>query len=177
MWRSTGFPSRWRRASAWPCWGPSGCGKTTLLNIVAGFLTPDAGDVRVADVSMAAMPPHRRDMGMVFQDYALFPHLSVVENVEFGLRMRRIAGPIRRRQAEAALELVGLAGYGRARRPAALGRAASACRGRPRAGHSAAPAAVRRAAVQSGCAAARQHADGNPDAADAHRHLRLVRDP
>lgn len=92
--------------------GPSGCGKTTLLNIVAGFIEPDAGDIKVAGTSIAAVPPHRRGMGMVFQDYALFPHLSVMENVEFGLRMRGRPAAERRREAEQALALVGLAQLG-----------------------------------------------------------------
>jgi putative spermidine/putrescine transport system ATP-binding protein len=91
--------------------GPSGCGKTTLLNVVAGFLPADAGDVRIAGASLAAVPPHRRDMGMVFQDYALFPHLTVAENVAFGLRMRGVATSERRQLAERALDLVGLAGF------------------------------------------------------------------
>ncbi len=91
--------------------GPSGCGKTTLLNIVAGFLQPNAGDVRVDGKSMTNVPPHRRGMGMVFQDYALFPHLTVVENVEFGLRMRGVAAAARRKSAERTLDLVGLAGF------------------------------------------------------------------
>ena len=91
--------------------GPSGCGKTTLLNIVAGFLQADAGDVRIAGTSLAAVPPHRRDIGMVFQDYALFPHLTVAENVAFGLRMRGVATSERRQIAERTLDLVGLAGF------------------------------------------------------------------
>jgi ABC-type Fe3+/spermidine/putrescine transport system ATPase subunit len=92
--------------------GPSGCGKTTLLNVVAGFLQADAGDVRIAGTSLAAVPPHRRDIGMVFQDYALFPHLTVAENVGFGLRMRGVAAGERRQTAERVLDLVGLAGFG-----------------------------------------------------------------
>lgn len=92
--------------------GPSGCGKTTLLNIVAGFIRPDSGDVRIAGKRITETPPHRRDMGMVFQDYALFPHLSVVENVEFGLRMRGVQAIERRRMAEKALDLVSLSGLG-----------------------------------------------------------------
>ncbi len=92
--------------------GPSGCGKTTLLNIVAGFLDADGGDVVMAGASLRGVPAHRRDMGMVFQDYALFPHLSVRDNVGFGLRMRGVVPAKRRDEAEQALALVGLAGYG-----------------------------------------------------------------
>jgi putative spermidine/putrescine transport system ATP-binding protein len=82
--------------------GPSGCGKTTTLNLVAGFLAPDAGEIRIAGKDVARLPPHRRNTGMVFQSYALFPHLPVAENVAFGLRMRRLdRGTIARRAAEA----------------------------------------------------------------------------
>src|SRR5437588_3630854 len=69
--------------------GPSGCGKTTLLRIVAGLLAPDAGTVRLDGQDITARPPHRRDVGVVFQNYALFPHLTVAENVAFGLAARR----------------------------------------------------------------------------------------
>jgi ABC-type Fe3+/spermidine/putrescine transport system ATPase subunit len=69
--------------------GPSGCGKTTLLRIVAGLLQPDAGAVRLDGEDIIGKPPHRRDVGVVFQNYALFPHLTVAENVAFGLEARR----------------------------------------------------------------------------------------
>jgi putative spermidine/putrescine transport system ATP-binding protein len=69
--------------------GPSGCGKTTTLRMVAGFVTPDAGDVALDGRSILRAPPHRRDMGLVFQSYALFPHLTVARNIAFGLEMRR----------------------------------------------------------------------------------------
>ncbi len=92
--------------------GPSGCGKTTTLNMIAGFLTPDVGSIRLAGRTVDRLPSFRRDIGIVFQDYALFPHMSVADNVAFGLKMRRIAKPeIARRVAEA-LELVHLSGLG-----------------------------------------------------------------
>ncbi len=72
--------------------GPSGCGKTTVLNLIAGFETPDAGTIRIDAADVAGLPPHRREVGMVFQDYALFPHLTVRENVAFPLRVRGVAG-------------------------------------------------------------------------------------
>ena len=96
--------------------GPSGCGKTTLLRAIAGFVTPDAGEIALDGVSMAGVPPHRRPTAMVFQNYALFPHLSVAENVAFGLRERvRSERPARAAIAgrvERALDLVDLPGFG-----------------------------------------------------------------
>ena len=71
--------------------GPSGCGKTTLLRIIAGLLPPDRGTVRLDGEDITAKPPHRRDVGVVFQNYALFPHLTVAENIAFGLEARRVA--------------------------------------------------------------------------------------
>jgi spermidine/putrescine ABC transporter ATP-binding subunit len=92
--------------------GPSGCGKTTTLRAIAGFVTPDAGDVVIDGARVNAVPPHRRRVGMVFQHYALFPHRTVAQNVAFGLRMQGIdKADIARRVAEA-LALVQLPGYG-----------------------------------------------------------------
>jgi putative spermidine/putrescine transport system ATP-binding protein len=71
--------------------GPSGCGKTTTLRMIAGFLQPDAGDIRLDGSSILPLPPYRREMGIVFQSYALFPHLTVARNVAFGLEMRHLA--------------------------------------------------------------------------------------
>src|SRR5262249_24038758 len=70
--------------------GPSGCGKTTSLRMIAGFELPDSGRVHVAGRDITDLPVHKRDMGMVFQSYALFPHRTVAENVAFGLRMREV---------------------------------------------------------------------------------------
>ena len=72
--------------------GPSGCGKTTILRMIAGFVPPTAGDVRLDGRSITRLPPHKRDLGLVFQSYALFPHMSVTRNVAFGLEMRGIKG-------------------------------------------------------------------------------------
>ncbi len=90
--------------------GPSGGGKTTTLRIVAGFYPADRGDVYIGATRVNDLPPYRRHTAMVFQEYALFPHMTVVENVAYGLRMRRIAAPQIRRRVADALALVGLAG-------------------------------------------------------------------
>ena len=92
--------------------GPSGSGKTSLLRVVAGLEHPDEGDVRWDDQSILDVPPHKRGFGMMFQDYALFPHRSVAENVAFGLRMQRLPAAEIVGRTEAALDLVGLSGYG-----------------------------------------------------------------
>lgn len=73
--------------------GPSGCGKTTLLRAIAGFYTPDAGEIRFGERLVNHIPPHRRETGMVFQNYALFPHLSVFDNIAYGLRARKVPKP------------------------------------------------------------------------------------
>ncbi len=88
--------------------GPSGCGKTTLLRIIAGFTKPDSGMVWIGDVRLDALPAHRRDIGMVFQNYAIFPHLTVFDNVAYGLRARRVPDADIRRRVEEALRLVHL---------------------------------------------------------------------
>ena len=99
--------------------GPSGCGKTTTLRMIAGFITPDAGDIWFGDRLVTEVPPHKRNTAMVFQSYALFPHMSVADNVGFGLKMRKVAAPERDRQVAEALEIVGLTGLER-RRPGQL---------------------------------------------------------
>ena len=88
--------------------GPSGCGKTTALRILAGLETADEGSVRVGGKDLTQVPANRRDMGMVFQAYSLFPHLTALDNVAFGLRLRKVSTGDRRRQAGEMLELVGL---------------------------------------------------------------------
>ncbi len=92
--------------------GPSGCGKTTVLRMIAGFVEPDAGSVLVGDRDVTTLPPDKRGVGLVFQDYALFPHMSVRRNVEYGLRMRRLPAPERDERVSrvlAALDLSPLA--------------------------------------------------------------------
>ena len=89
--------------------GPSGCGKTTALRILAGFETADSGTVTVDGKEISHVPASRRDMGMVFQSYSLFPNMSALDNVGFGLRLRKKSGAERKRRAGELLEMVGLA--------------------------------------------------------------------
>src|ERR1700733_7278628 len=88
--------------------GPSGCGKTTALRIVAGFETADTGEVLIDGKDVSGIPAAKRDMGMVFQSYSLFPNMSALDNVGFGLRMRKANATVRRQKAGELLEMVGL---------------------------------------------------------------------
>ncbi len=99
--------------------GPSGCGKTTALRLMAGFIQPSAGRIKIQDQLMNNVPPYRRPVNMVFQDYALFPHLNVFENVAFGLRIKRTQPAEIKRRVQEALEIVQLHGFD-IRRPAEL---------------------------------------------------------
>ncbi|MBR0783024.1 ABC transporter ATP-binding protein [Bradyrhizobium iriomotense] len=99
--------------------GPSGCGKTTTLRMIAGFETPSSGAIRVDGADITHVPAHKRDMGMVFQNYALFPHRTVAENVAFGLRMRGLDKATIAAKVKAALAMVELSGL-EDRRPAQL---------------------------------------------------------
>ena len=90
--------------------GPSGCGKTTILRMIAGLVEPDGGVIRIGDRDVTWLAPHRRDIGLVFQSYALFPHMSVYENVAFGLRQRRVGDAELDTRVSEALELVRLDG-------------------------------------------------------------------
>ncbi len=92
--------------------GPSGSGKTTLLMVLAGFTRPDQGSLKFGDQEMIRTPPHLRDVGMVFQNYALFPHMTVAGNVGYPLKLRGVAADEMARRIEAALETVQLGGYG-----------------------------------------------------------------
>jgi putative spermidine/putrescine transport system ATP-binding protein len=91
--------------------GPSGCGKTTTLRTIAGFIEPDGGSLRIGDKDVTRVPPNKRNIGLVFQSYALFPHLSVFENVAFGLKMRGVAKAEIGERVQRALDLVDLGGY------------------------------------------------------------------
>jgi spermidine/putrescine transport system ATP-binding protein len=99
--------------------GPSGCGKTTTLRMIGGFEEPTAGTIYLGERDVTGLPPYKRDVNTVFQSYALFPHLSIFENVAFGLRRRGVKGGDVKKRTEEVLELVDLAGFGK-RRPRQL---------------------------------------------------------
>src|SRR5882672_8229854 len=92
--------------------GPSGCGKTTLLRMIAGFCELDSGEIRFGSERIDRLPAHLRDIGMVFQNYAVFPNLTVAGNVAYGLKARKVPAPELGQRVEEALALVQLAGYG-----------------------------------------------------------------
>lgn len=91
--------------------GPSGCGKSTLLRVVAGLLQPDSGSVWMDGTDVTDLPPHRRGIGLMFQDEQLFPHLDVAANVGFGLRMQRVPAPQAAERVDEMLRLVGLPSF------------------------------------------------------------------
>ncbi len=95
--------------------GPSGCGKTTTLRMIAGFEQPTEGEILLAGVPVAGVPPYRRNVNTVFQHYALFPHMDVAQNVGYGLRQRKVARAEEERRVYEALDLVRLSGYGKRR--------------------------------------------------------------
>lgn len=92
--------------------GPSGCGKTTILRMIAGFEQPTGGSIRLGGEEITRIPANRRDMGMVFQSYSLFPHMTAAENVAFGLRLKQMGRSPQRQRVSEMLELVGLGGMG-----------------------------------------------------------------
>jgi putative spermidine/putrescine transport system ATP-binding protein len=91
--------------------GPSGCGKTTTLRMIAGLVEPNAGDIFIDDRRVTRVPVHRRNIGMLFQNYALFPHMTVAENIAFGLETRGVKGAAAAARVQGALQLVQLSGY------------------------------------------------------------------
>ena len=90
--------------------GPSGCGKTTLLRLLAGFYTADEGEIRFGDRVVNEVPPHERGIGMVFQNYALWPHMTVSENVSYGLKLRKVSSSDMAARVQGVLAKVGLTG-------------------------------------------------------------------
>ncbi|MFZ5791244.1 MAG: ABC transporter ATP-binding protein [Pseudomonadota bacterium] len=101
-----------RRGEFFALLGPSGCGKTTLLRLLAGFISPTEGEIFIDGQPVAGMPPYRRPVNMVFQNYAIFPHLDVRQNIAFGLRKERLPKAELDRRVEEVLELIKLPGYG-----------------------------------------------------------------
>ncbi|MEA2614079.1 MAG: spermidine/putrescine transport system ATP-binding protein, partial [Chloroflexota bacterium] len=99
--------------------GPSGCGKTTSLRLIAGFEQPDEGELLIGGLDAVGIPPYKRDVNTVFQSYALFPHMSILDNVAYGLKQRKVSKPERHAKAREALELVQLTGR-ETHRPAML---------------------------------------------------------
>jgi putative spermidine/putrescine transport system ATP-binding protein len=108
-----------RRGEFFTMLGPSGSGKTTCLRMIAGFERPDEGRVRLAGEDVTNVPPNERDVNTVFQDYALFPHMSVEQNVAYGMRVKKVPSAERKQRAAEALDMVRLGGYGD-RRPGQL---------------------------------------------------------
>src|SRR3954453_18946366 len=108
-----------RRGEFFTLLGPSGSGKTTCLRMIAGFERPDEGRIELAGADVSRLPPAERDVNTVFQDYALFPHMSVGDNVPYGLKVKKVAKAERKQRVEEALKMVRLEGYGD-RRPSQL---------------------------------------------------------
>ena len=131
--------------------GPSGCGKTTALRALSGLERIDTGRIVIDGDDVAEVPTNRRDIGMVFQSYSLFPHMTVLENVEFGLRMRKVGRDERRLRASEALDMVGLDKHAERFRPPALRWPAAAGRPGQGARDPATGAPARRAAERTGC--------------------------
>ena len=174
--RSTASRSRSTQGTLNVLLGPSGCGKSTTLRLIAGLETADEGRSPIAGRDVTRLPPSQRNISMVFQSYALFPHLTVAENIVFGLRVRKVPQAECDRAAGASRRP---ARPDRAARPqavAALGRPAAARGARPRDHRAGAGVPDGRAAVESRCAAARRDAPGDPRAAAQARHHDGVRD-
>ena len=108
--------------------GPSGSGKTTLLRLIAGFERPDGGRIELGGSDVTQVPPYARNVNTVFQDYALFPHMTVAQNIEYGLRVRHVSRAERREKVGRALEMVRLPGLGGRKPPSSPGASASAWR-------------------------------------------------
>ena len=162
------------RASSSRCSGPSGCGKTTTLRMIGGFEQPTEGTVRIDGDDVSALPPHKRPTNTVFQSYALFPHMSVEDNVAFGLRRKRVGKEEIARTGRGRAEAGRPRGRGEPAAGAALGRPAAARRAGAGAGQPAEGPAARRAARRPRPETA-QGAPGRAEADPARRrdHLRL----
>lgn len=138
--------------------GPSGCGKTTVLRLLAGFEQPTTGEIYIDGQLMSGVPPNERPTNMVFQNYAIFPHLDVRRNIAYGMRKAKLSKAELDSMIEEMLELIKLPGYGFSRSLSAVGRRAAARRAGARLDQAAQGAAARRAVGRAGQAIAREHA-------------------
>ena len=157
--------------------GPSGCGKTTTLRMVAGLESITSGQVVIDDKVVNDLPPMDRDIAMVFQNYALYPHMSVYDNMAFGLKMRKFDRAEIAKRVQEAAEILGIEGLSQAQAAPAFRRPAPARGARPR--HRAPPAgvSVRRAALQPRRQTARADAGRAEEAAQPAQHHCDLRDP
>ena len=148
-----------RRGELMTLLGPSGCGKTTLLNLVAGFLAADRGEIEIDGKRVNDLPTYKREIGMMFQNYALFPHMSIADNVGYGLRMRGIAKPDLKRQSRRGA--LSREAHRRGGSPASptFGRSTTACGAGSRACHLSEGITARRAVFRPRQEFARIHAD------------------
>ena len=154
--------------------GPSGSGKTTTLRMIAGFEIPDEGTIELAGEDVSRLPPYDRPVNTVFQDYALFPHMTVQQNVEYGLMVKKVKKGERQARAREALEMVRLGGYGDRKPGTALGRATPARRARARDRQPPEGAPPRRAARRARPQAPPGDADrAQVDPARGRHHLRV----
>ena len=155
--------------------GPSGCGKTTTLRMIGGFEEPTSGLIELQGQDVTWLPPFKRNVNTVFQNYALFPHLTIYENVAFGLRRRKVSDAEVKKRVPEMLELVELRGFDTAQAGPDLGRPGPARGARPGAHQPARRAAPGRAAGRPGPQAAQADAGGaqaHPAGGGHHLHLR-----
>ncbi len=157
--------------------GPSGCGKTTTLRLIAGFEQPTSGRIMLDGTDMSGVPPHKRNVNTVFQSYALFPFLSVFDNVAFGLRYQKLSKAETAKRVHEALELVQMGSYEKRRPGAAVRRPAAAGGPGPGAGPGPGRAAAGRAARRAGRQAAPLAQGGAQGPAGAGRHHVPLRHP
>ena len=157
--------------------GPSGCGKSTTLRMIAGLEDISDGEIRIGGRVVNNVEPKNRDIAMVFQNYAIYPHMSVYKNIAFGLRTSKMAGPDKDRRVRETAEILGLTEL-LERRPAQLsgGQRQRVAMGRAMGARSGG-LPVRRTAVEPGCPAARPDAPGDQEAAPGGRHHDRLRDP
>jgi ABC-type dipeptide/oligopeptide/nickel transport system ATPase component len=157
--------------------GSSGCGKTTLLRLLAGFISPSAGEVKVRHRDVTYLPPDKRGMALVFQSYALWPHMTVAQNIGYGLKLKGISRPEIATRVAAITVAAWPRRAGGTQTVGAVRRSAPACRARPGARHRSGNLAARRAAVQPRRPYPPDCAPRAAGAAEAPRHHRDPRHP